>query len=101
MIRCRHEVIELATDKKREDTREVPAIVARRVTFAELVRKDGERWSVIACAGELKRVAARVQRELIAGEYPRFVEWVTAHLGAGLARAAGLPIAPLRVSLAS
>jgi len=101
MIRCRHEVIEHATDKKREDSREVPVLVARRVTFAELVRTEGAAWSTIGCAGELKRVAARVQCELVAGDYPRFVEWASAQLGAGLARAAGLPVAPLRISLAS
>ena len=101
MIRCRHEVIERATDKKNEDSRELPVIAPRRLAFHDLLSRDEHRLARIESADELRRVAARVQRELCAGEFQHFVAWVCRVHGAGLARAAGLPIAPLRVELAS
>lgn len=101
MIRCRHEVIESAVEKKHEDSREAPLIALRRLAFDELVRRDGARWLRTETVEDLRRLTARVQRELCAGELTHFVAWVCEHLGAGLARAAGLPIAPLRVQLAS
>jgi hypothetical protein len=101
MIRCRHEVIELAVDKKDEDSRELPVIAPCRLSFEDLLARDEQRWTRIEGAAELRRVADRVQRELQSGELRRFVAWVCRVHGAGLARAAGLPIAPLRVELAS
>jgi hypothetical protein len=101
MIRCRTEVTERIADKKHEDSREALVIAPRRLLFSELVRRDAERWRRIETPDELKQVTERVRRELCQGELPHFVAWICAHHGAGLARAAGLPIAPLKVSLAS
>jgi len=101
MIRCRHEVAECVTDKKNEDSREPAVIASRRLAFHELLNRDGDAWRHIESAEELRRVAARVQRELRAGELGQFVAWACANLGAGLARAAGMSIAPLRAQLAS
>ena len=101
MIRCRHEVIENVTDKKHEDSRELAVIAPRRLSFDDLVRRDGSLWNGISDVNELRRIAGRVQRELAAGQFAHFVAWVCEHQGAGLARAAGLPIAPLRLSMAS
>lgn len=101
MIRCRHEVAECATDKKSEDSRELAVIAPRRLAFHDLLNRDVAAWCRIESADDLRRVAARVQRELRAGEFEQFVAWTCANLGAGLARAAGMPIAPLRAQLAS
>lgn len=101
MIRCRQEVIERTTDKKSEDSRELPVIAPRRLTFHELLRRDEATWRGIDDPAELRRIASRVQRELRAGEFEHFIGWVCRAHGAGMARAAGLPIAPLRVQLAS
>lgn len=99
MIRCRAEVEDRVISKKHEDSRESFVIVPRRMTFDELVRRDGERWRRIDDAGELKRAMVRAGRELRAGQMERFAAWIASHLRAGVVRAAGL--APLRVQLAS
>lgn len=100
MIRCRNEVTESNVDKKHEDTREVVAFASRRLSFAELMVRDIESWRGIESAEELVKVAARVQRELKAGELVHFTAWVSGFHGAGMARAAGMSIAPLRAQLA-
>ncbi len=101
MIRCRSEVAERITEKKHEDSRETLVLAPRRLLFSELVLREAERWRRIEDAAELRRVTERVRRELCQGELQHFVAWICAHHGAGMARAAGLPIAPLRVSMAS
>jgi len=101
MIRCRHEVAECATDKKSEDSRELAVIAPRRLAFHDVMSRDVDAWRRIETAEDLRRVAARLQRELRAGELAHFVAWVCANLGAGIARAAGMQIAPLRAQLAS
>lgn len=101
MIRCRHEVIECTTDKKSEDSRELPVIAPRRLAFQEVLMRDEASWRGLDDPNELRRIASRVQRELRAGEFEHFVGWVCRAHGAGMARAAGLPIAPLRAQLAS
>jgi|GEM_PF-1505094 len=101
MIRCSQEVTEYATDKKSEDSRELAVTAPRRLSFNELLGRDVDAWRRIETADHLRHVAARVQRELRNGELTHFVAWVCENLGAGMARAAGLSIAPLRVQLAS
>ena len=101
MIRCHREVIERATDKKNEDSRELPVIAPRRLAFQDVLVRDEANWRRIEDPAELRRIASRVQRELRAGEFEHFVGWVCLAPGAGMARAAGLPIAPLRAQLAS
>ncbi len=100
MIRCRNEVTEFNADKKHEDSREVVSIAPRRLSFAELMVRDVESWRRIESVEELVKVAARVQRELKAGELAHFSAWVSGFHGAGMARAAGMSIAPLRAQLA-
>jgi len=101
MIRCHREVAECGADKKSEDSRALPMIAKRRLAFQDVLERDEAGWRRIEGADELRRIADRVQRELRAGDFPQFVGWVCQQHGVGLARSAGLPIARLRVQLAS
>jgi hypothetical protein len=88
-------------DKKQDERRERPFVAMRRLTFEALLNRDASEWRRIETADVLRRAAERARKELIHGEFDRFVRWMCGVHGAGLARAAGLPIAPLRVELAS
>ncbi len=101
MIRCRKEATERTNEKKLVESRERPFVAFSRLGFEALLSRDARDWRVIETADELIRVTARVRKELVAGDFDRFTQWVCAVHGTGLARAAGLPIAPLRIELAS
>ncbi|MFO0746138.1 MAG: hypothetical protein U1F43_10750 [Myxococcota bacterium] len=101
MIRCQVEVVELALDKKGIESRELGEIVRRRLSFEEVLRRDELRWRGIAGATELRCLAERAQRELVAGDFARFVDWMSATHGHAFARAAGLPVGRPRLELAS
>ncbi|MCC6620777.1 MAG: hypothetical protein IT385_05960 [Deltaproteobacteria bacterium] len=101
MIRCQLEVTDIATDKKAVESTARPHVTLRRATFAELRARDELRWRAVATPGELRCLTERVQRELFAGELPRFVEWTVEAFGYAFARAAGLPVGRPRIGLAS
>jgi hypothetical protein len=101
MIRCRLEVLDRAEEKKSQESHELPFIAPRRLAFDDLCRRDEHLWRGLERSEDLRKIAERAQRELRIGEFERFVGWICAHRGVGLARAAGLPIAPPRLELAS
>lgn len=101
MIRCQLEVVERASSKKDTESREARDIVARRLGFDELLRRDEHRWLAVTEVESLRCLAERAQRELVAGDFGRFVDWIAATHGFSFARAAGLPVRRPRLELAS
>jgi hypothetical protein len=101
MIRCHKEATERMSEKKLVESRERPFVAFRRLSFEALLSRDVSAWRVIETADELARVASQVRKELLHSDFDRFTQWVCAVHGTGLARAAGLQIAPLRIELAS
>lgn len=98
MIRCREEAHETRTEKKDIERRERPFVALRRLDFDTLLVRDGVRWDFVRTPEELARIAERVKKEIAPGEFMRFVAHLCATHGAGLVRAAGLPIGPVRVA---
>lgn len=101
MIRCQIEVVERHMDKKDVESREPQGIMTRRLAFDALLRRDEQRWLTIDNAQALCCTAERAQRELVAGDFQRFVNWMAMTHGHALVRAAGLPIARPYLSVAS
>lgn len=101
MIRCQVEVIERAEEKKEVESRETYGIATRRLAFETLLRRDGDRWMNVETAHELGCVAQRAQRELIAGDFDRFVSWMAATHGHAFVRSAGLRVTRPHLSVAS
>jgi len=99
MIRCNHEFIERSADKKGVESRERPFVALRRVDFDTLHFRDGSQWDRVSTPEGLMKLAERVKKELILSDFPRFVNHFCATHGAGLVRAAGLPVG--RIQLAS
>jgi len=101
MIRCQLEVNDIAKDKKAIESLGAPYLVLRRLAFSELRARDEHRWLAIETPAELRNVAERVQRELLAGELQRFVDWCVVSFGQAFARTAGLSVGRPRIELAS
>jgi len=100
MIRCQIEVIDSELDKKTVESRNV-GIATRRLDFDTLLRRDSSRWMAVGSAAELSCCAERAQRELVAGDFQRFVGWMAVTHGHAMVRAAGLPLTRPHLALAS
>lgn len=101
MIRCQVEVIERTFNKKDTESRELRDIAPRRMSFEDVLRRDESRWQRIETIAELRCTAERAQRELVSGDFARFVSWIAATHGHAAARSAGLPVTRPHLELAS
>lgn len=98
MIRCTHETIERSAEKKGLEKRERPFVALRRLDFDTMLFRDGASWDHIASAQALVKLTERVKKELLPGDFQHFVNHFCATHGAGLVRAAGLPISRMQVA---
>lgn len=99
MIRCHPEFELCQSEKKSQESRERPFVALRRLDFETLLFRDGASWSRVTSAEQLVQVAERARKELIPADFGRFVSHFCSTHGAGLVRAAGLPLG--RIQLAS
>jgi len=98
MIRCNHETIERSAEKKGLENRERPFVALRRLDFDTMLFRDGAAWDRITSAEALVKLTDRIKKELVPSDFQRFVNHFCATHGAGLVRAAGLPISPMQVA---
>ena len=101
MIRCSLEVTELSHNDKSIESRAVPFLVTRRLAFEDMLKRDELRWRGVTSSSELRGLAERTQRELVAGDFQRFVDWMASVHGHSFVRSAGLPVGRPRLELAS
>lgn len=100
MIRCPHDVAELAHDKRGF---EAPRDLRRpiiRLGFDDLIAREGRRLAALRRPEQLGAALARLGAELRREDAPRLTAWVEAQFGTAIARRAGLAVGPPRLTLA-
>jgi len=101
MIRCHADIEERQHAKKGHERPADPRRPVIRVGFDDLIAREAWRLERLSCPAELRRLAARLEIELRAPDYERFVAWVEGRYGNAFARQGGLPVGPPRLTLAS